>query len=81
MENTKGWIVMEKEETRLQQCLQDCDMTKDKIEEYVCCKDADQLRLLHQQRKKLMDKLHKAQAQSGCCRLYDPSGQRKRGIK
>lgn len=36
-------------------------MTKDKIEEYVCCKDADQLRLLHQQRKKLMDKLHKAQ--------------------
>ncbi len=52
---------MEKEETRLRQCLQDCDMTKDKIEEYVCCKDADQLRLLHQQRKKLMDKLHKAQ--------------------
>ncbi len=41
---------MEKEETRLRQCLQDCDMTKDKIEEYVCCKDADQLRLLHQQR-------------------------------
>lgn len=36
-------------------------MTKDKIEEYVCCKDADQLRLLHQQRTKLMDKLHKAQ--------------------
>ena len=37
---------MEKEETRLRQCLQDCDMTKDKIEEYVCCKDTDQLRLL-----------------------------------
>ncbi len=50
------------EKQKWKQSLQDCGMEQKNVNQFLKCeKEKDQLRLLHQQRKRLMDNLHQAQ--------------------